>query len=114
MNIFTRSTKIIKDFQFSCIGIDEKIKKKFFGLDVLLNVPQKVFQSKKSKNEKFFSGGCRVTYFIYAKSCIDPKWMDTLHAYNLQNETFFTIRNEALKKGTTIFLFQNQVIQQLY
>ena len=40
--------------------------------------------------------------------------MDTLHAYNLQNETFFHIGNETRKERIRMVCFKNQVIQQLY
>ena len=62
----------------------------YFLKDMLFNVPQNVVLGK--NKIVTFSSGCCVTYFIYAKSCMDPKWMDTLHAYNLQNETFPSYR----------------------
>ena len=78
----------------------------YFLKDMLFNVPQNVVLGK--NKIVTFSSGCCVTYFIYAKSCMDPKWMDTLHAYNLQNETFPSYREWNWKRKDKDGLFQNR------
>ena len=93
-------------FSMSYYNIQIFIPSFYFLKDMLFNVPQNVVLGK--NKIVTFSSGCCVTYFIYAKSCMDPKWMDTLHAYNLQNETFPSYRGWNWKRKDKDGLFQNR------